>query len=157
MRNFEKNLIDLGYNQLSIENENIKPIYIPDIHENDFPDDGDNILEVNNYLEEVRNCFNNLKCTTNQSISNFIKYIDNLNKAIDGKMNFETQGIIIDLKYEYNICYETWYNKKNELLNLKLSDIDDSEETFAHYINKQNLDFSFNRRRQAFGPRPEDE
>ena len=123
---------------------NIKPISIPDIHENDFPDDEDNVLEVNNYLEEVKNYFNNLKCTTNQSISNFIKYIDNLNKAIDGKMNFETQGIIIDLKYEYNVCYETWYNKKNELLNLKLSDIDDLEETFAHYINKQNLDFSFN-------------
>ena len=64
--------------------------------------------------------------------------------ALDGKMNFDAQGIIQDLKEEYEVCYETWKNKrKKELLNLSLSDIDDLNETYDEYIDKQNLDFSF--------------
>jgi hypothetical protein len=64
--------------------------------------------------------------------------------ALDGKMNFDAQGIIQDLKDEYEVCYETWKNKKKkELMNLSLSDIDSLNETYDDYINKQNLDFSF--------------
>ena len=64
--------------------------------------------------------------------------------ALDGKMNFDAQGIFQDLKDEYEVCYETWKNKKKkELLNSSLSDIEDLNETYDDYIDKQNLDFSF--------------
>jgi hypothetical protein len=59
-------------------------------------------------------------------------------------MNFDAQGIIKDLENEYNVCYETWYNqKKNQLLKLDLTDIEDIDETFDSYVDRQNLDFSF--------------
>ena len=63
-----------------------------------IPDDEENVLTSDKYIEQVKAVFKNLPCTTNQSISNFIKYIDNLNMALDGKMNFDAQGIIQDLK-----------------------------------------------------------
>ena len=50
--------------------------------------------------------------STFQSISSFIKYIDSLNMALDGKMNFDEQGIIKDLEEEYNNCYLSWESKK---------------------------------------------
>lgn len=34
--------------------------------------------------------------------------------ALDGKMNFDAQGIIQDLKEEYEVCYETWKNKRKK-------------------------------------------
>ena len=59
-------------------------------------------------------------------------------------MNFDAQGIIKDLKEEYEVCYETWYNKKKkELLSLDLSEVDDINETYDSFLNKQDLDFSF--------------
>ena len=30
-------------------------------------------------------------------------------------MSFNAQGIIQDLKDEYNVCYETWYNQKKRI------------------------------------------
>ena len=79
-----------------------------------------------------------------QSILTFIKYIDNLNIALDGKMNFDAQGIIKDLENEYNVCYKTWFNQKmNEILKLDLTNINDFDETFDSFANRQNLDLSF--------------
>ena len=96
-------------------------------------------------MENLEKVFKELTSIQNeQSISTFINYIDNLNMALDGKMNFDAQGIIKDLENEYGVCYETWYNKKKkELLKLELSDIEDIDETFNSYIDRQNLDCSF--------------
>lgn len=96
-------------------------------------------------MEDVTKSLKALPSTINeQSISSFIRYIDNLNIALDGKMNFDAQGIIKDLKEEYEVCYETWYNKKKkELLSLDLSEVDDINETYDSFLYKQDLDFSF--------------
>lgn len=139
---FSQFLTGLGYNPDSIESVKINPIFIPGISPDNIDDD--NVLAVEEYMQAVKTIFEKLPCSTNQSISNFVKYIDNLNKAIDGKMNFDAQGIINDLKNEYKACYETWYEKKkNELLTKELSGIDNLNETFDDFIDKQNLDFSF--------------
>ena len=144
--NFNRKLEEIGYNPNSIESITIKPIYIPTFDKKTLKKHGGNILNVEDYITDVKQSLQNLSDTKNeQSISNFIKYIDNLNMALDGKMNFDAQGIIQDLREEYDVCYETWKNKrKKELLNISLSDIDDLNETYDDYINKQqNLDFSF--------------
>ena len=144
--NFNRKLEEIGYNPNSIESITIKPIYIPTFDKKTLKKHGGNILNVEDYITDVKQSLQNLSDTKNeQSISNFIKYIDNLNMAIDGKMNFDAQGIIQDLREEYDVCYETWKNKrKKELLNISLSGIDDLNETYDDYINKQqNLDFSF--------------
>jgi hypothetical protein len=143
--NFDEKLKDIGYAPNSIESITIKPIYIPTFDKKTLKKNKGNILNVEEYLEDVKNSLQNLSSDKNeQSISTFIKYIDNLNMALDGKMNFDAQGIIQDLKDEYEVCYETWKNKKKkELMNLSLSDIDSLNETYDDYINKQNLDFSF--------------
>lgn len=143
--NFNNKLSEIGYSSNTIETITIKPIYIPSFDKKTLKKNENNILNVTDYLEDVKNSLNTLSSTKNeQSISSFTKYIDNLNMALDGKMNFDAQGIIQDLKDEYNVCYETWYNKKKkELLNLNLSAIEDLNETYDDYINKQSLDFSF--------------
>ena len=143
--NFNQKLREIGYNPNSIETIVIKPIYIPTIAKKTLKNCGGNILKVEDYITDVTKTLQNLSSNRNeQSISNFIKYIDNLNMALDGKMNFDAQGIIQDLQDEYEVCYETWKNKrKKELLDLTLSDIEDLDETYDDYIEKQNLDFSF--------------
>ena len=142
---FNEKLKEIGYEPNSIESISIKPIYIPTFDKKTLKKNKGNILNVEDYLEEVKNSLQTLSSTKNeQSISTFIKYIDNLNMALDGKMNFDAQGIIQDLKDEYEVCYETWKNKKKkELMNLSLSAIDDINETYDDYIDKQNLDLSF--------------
>lgn len=144
LRNFEQDLASLGYKEDSLENIKISAIYIPTISETTIEDNDDNILNVHDYLNEVRKTFDNIPTTNVQSISTFIKYIDNLNMTLDGKMSFDTQGIIRDLRDEYNICYETWYDKKKKnLLEIELSEVETINETFDEFIEKQNLDFSF--------------
>lgn len=143
--NFNNKLKEIGYSPNSIETVTIKPIYIPNITKKELKKVGGNILKNQDYLEDVKKTFESLKVNkSEQSISSFIKYIDNLNMALDGKMSFDAQGIIKDLEDEYNVCYETWKNKKKkELLNLTLSDVEDENQTYDSYLNSQNIDFSF--------------
>ena len=142
---FDNKLNEIGYSKNSIETITILPLYIPSFDKKRLKKVDNNILEIPDYIEDVTNAFNILTSTNSeQSISTFVKYIDNLNLALDGKMNFDTQGIIQDLKDEYNVCYETWENKKKkELLTKNLQDVKDENENFDDFINKQNLDFSF--------------
>ena len=64
--------------------------------------------------------------------------------ALKGKMSFNSQEIINDLKNGYETCYATWYNKKKiELQKTYLYDLDDINETFEEFLNKQHLDFTF--------------
>ena len=143
---FENKLSEIGYKTNSIEGITIKYFYIPTLDKKTMKKYGCNILNVEDYKEAVIQSFSSLLSlkSTNQSISTFIKYIDNLNNALDGKMNFDEQGIIKDLQDDYETCYKSWENKKkNELLKLDLSDVKDLNETFDQYIDRQNLDFSF--------------
>ena len=113
--NFNDKLSEIGYSPNSIDTVIIKPIYIPSFDKRTIKKNGNNILNDSDYIEDVSNSLNTLSSTKNeQSISTFIKYIDNLNMALDGKMSFDAQGIIQDLKEEYDVCYETWQNKKKK-------------------------------------------
>ena len=145
INNFNEKLNEIGYTPTTIDTVIIKPIYIPSFDKKTLKKVRGNILKYSDYIDDVKKTFDSLKVNKNeQSISSFIKYIDNLNMALDGKMNFDTQGIIQDLKEEYNVCYETWKNKKKiELLALNLSDVEDEDQTYDSYVDSQNIDFSF--------------
>lgn len=143
---FNYKLKETGYEPNSIEGVTIKPIYIPNIHKKILKKNNNNILEIEDYKTDVSESLQNLlnEKSTFQSISSFIKYIDSLNMALDGKMNFDDQGIIKDLEEEYNNCYLCWESKKkSELLKQNLSSVNDVNESFDSYIQRQNLDFSF--------------
>jgi len=113
MSKFEKKLSQIGFSSNSIETVTIKPIYIPSFEKRTLKKYNNNILNVSEYMEDVKKSLESLSSTKNeQSISSFMKYIDNLNMALDGKMNFDAQGIIQDLNDEYDVCYQTWENKK---------------------------------------------
>ena len=113
MSKFEKKLSQIGFSSYSIETVTIKPIYIPSFEKRTLKKYNNNILNVSEYMEDVKKSLESLSSTKNeQSISSFMKYIDNLNMALDGKMNFDAQGIIQDLNDEYDVCYQTWENKK---------------------------------------------
>ena len=112
---FEGKLSEIGFSTTLLENINIKPIYIPIFEKKALKKFKGNVLNFPEYIDDVFKSLKNLPSTINeQSISSLIKYIDQLNIAIDGKMNFNAQGIIQDLKEEYNVCYETWYNQKKK-------------------------------------------
>ena len=143
---FNDKLKEIGYEPNSIEGVTIKPIYIPNFDKKTLKKKNNNILEVEDYKTDVTNSLQKLlnEKSTFQSISSFIKYIDSLNMALDGKMNFDEQGIIKDLEEEYNNCYLSWESKKkSELLKQNLSSVSDVNESFDSYIKRQNLDFSF--------------
>ena len=143
---FNYKLKEIGYEPNSIEGVTIKPIYIPTFDKKTLKKNNNNILEVKDYKTDVTKSLQKLlnEKSTFQSISSFTKYIDSLNMALDGKMNFDEQGIIKDLEDEYNNCYLSWESKKkNELLKQNLSSVSDVNESFDSYIQRQNLDFSF--------------
>ena len=142
---FNKKLEEIGYAHDSIPSITIIPLYLPSFDKTTLKKYKKDVMNIPEYMENLEKVFKELTLNENeQSISTFIKYIDNLNMALDGKMNFDAQGIIKDLENEYNVCYETWYNqKKNQLLKLDLTDIEDIDETFDSYVDRQNLDFSF--------------
>lgn len=113
---FEGKLSEIGFSTTLLENINIKPIYIPIFEKKTLKKFKGNVLNFPEYIDDVSKSLKNLPSTINeQSISSLIKYIDQLNIAIDGKMSFNAQGIIQDLKDEYNVCYETWYNQKKRI------------------------------------------
>ena len=146
IESFNDKLKDIGYEPNPIEGVTIKPICIPTFDKKTLKKHKNNILEVEDYRKDVTNSLQKLlyEKSTFQSISSFIKYIDSLNMALDGKMNFDEQGIIKDLEEEYNNCYLCWESKKkNELLKENLSSVSDINETFDSYIQRQNLDLSF--------------
>jgi hypothetical protein len=107
-----------SYAHDSIPSITIIPLYLPSFDKTTLKKYNKNVMNIPEYMENLEKVFKELTLNENeQSISTFIKYIDNLNMALDGKMNFDAQGIIKDLENEYNVCYETWYKqKKNELL-----------------------------------------
>ena len=142
---FNKKLEEIGYADYSIPSIIIIPLYLLSFDKTNLQNYKKDVINIPAYMENLEKVFKELTSNkSEQSISTFIKYIDNLNMALDGKMNFDAQGIIKDLENEYNVCYETWYNqKKNELLKLDLTDIEDIDETFDSYVDRQNLDFSF--------------
>ena len=142
---FNTKLKEIGYAPDSIPSITIIPLYLPSFDKTTLKKYKKDVMNIPEYMENLEKVFKELTSNENeQSISTFIKYIDNLNMALDGKMNFDAQGIIQDLENEYNVCYETWYNqKKNDLLKLDLTNIEDVDETFDSYVDRQNLDFSF--------------
>lgn len=108
---FEGKLSEIGFSTTLLENINIKPIYIPIFEKKTLKQFKGNVLNFPEYIDDVSKSLKNLPSTINeQSISSLIKYIDQLNIAIDGKMSFNAQGIIQDLKDEYN-----WYNQKKRI------------------------------------------
>ena len=143
---FNDKLQKMGYEPNSIEGVTIKPIYIPSFDKKRLKKTNYNILEVEDYKTDVSNSLQKLlnEKSTFQSRSSFKKYIDNLNMALDGKMNFDEQGIVKDLEEEYNNCYLCWESKKkSELLKKNFSSVRDINESFDSYIQRQNLDLSF--------------
>ena len=112
-----KKLEEIGYAHDSIPSITIIPLYLPSFDKTNLQNYKKDVINIPAYMENLEKVFKELTSNkSEQSISTFIKYIDNLNMALDGKMNFDAQGIIKDLENEYNVCYETWYKqKKNEL------------------------------------------
>ena len=112
-----KKLEEIGYADYSIPSIIIIPLYLLSFDKTNLKNYKKDVINIPAYMENLEKVFKELTSNkSEQSISTFIKYIDNLNMALDGKMNFDAQGIIKDLENEYNVCYETWYKqKKNEL------------------------------------------
>ena len=120
-----------------------KYIYLPKIQlkeENDlmkYPDYRINFIKILDLLNKENN-FN--------SVASLRDYIDIFNEAINGNLLFNNQTILKDIESDFNGLYNKYENKlKNKLSLIKLKPLDNLNETFEEFINKQNnLSFEFN-------------
>lgn len=146
--NFKEALKKIDFNENSFSGIIIKPIYIPNIsedekEENDIADD-----DITKYSKYKNNLLSSLDSLTpdNQinSASNLTKYIDSFNTAVNGKGGFDSQAIFEDLKSDFKGVYNRYLNKKkNDLSGMNLSEVKNENESFDDWINRQNIDFSF--------------
>ena len=100
---------------------------------------------------DYKKCFEDILDLLNKpnncnAVTSLIKYIDSFNKVINDETYFNSQAIIKDIE---NNFYGLYNIKENELKGklLKQSDnlkkLDNLNETFEDFINKQNLNFEF--------------
>lgn len=121
-------------------------LYLPYNHERR----GTDLLEYSEYSYNFENILEILNATEKHynSVSSLINHIDMFNEALNGYTLFNSQTILEDIKLDFNGIYNRNEHKlKNELYQKipnSLRKIDNVNETFEDFINKQiNLTFEF--------------
>lgn len=121
-------------------------IYLPSINPNDL-EEGQDLLEIPAYRNNFDIILNILTKTKNfNCVASRMDYINTFNEAINGNFGFNSQTILKDLELDFNGIYSRYENKiKNELSQKipNLKKLENLNETFEQFIQKQNLDFTF--------------
>ncbi len=132
----------------------LKPFYIPYITEDEFEDYNGDITQIPKYRKSIEDLLSKLTPEhLVNSVSSLNSYIDDFNSAINGEHGFNTQAIFEDLRTDFEGVYNRYYNKhRNFLLSKKdeFKKLEDLNETFDEYVDKQNLDFTFKVNRNEY-------
>ena len=101
-----------------------------------------NILEVEDYVKQAKEAF--------EKILNLPEYdIDNFNNVMNGKDSFNIEYIEDIIKKDFNNAYSIIKNRKETQLlkdfSDKLTTPKSSNESFEEFINRQNIDLSFDK------------
>ena len=111
----------------------------------------DNILEVDYYLEEVKELFSRiLKIPKYESVSTVLSYIDDFNNAMKGKDSFGMNHIKEALQNDFDNSYSILKsNKEKQLLQECPKDEfhrpKNSNEYFIDFITRHEIIFSFDK------------
>ena len=151
---FEKLMDSLDNNIQKWEKKgiNIYPFFLEQVGQRDLRKANDNILEVDYYLDQVKDLFSKiLKIPKYESVSTLLSYIDNFNNTMNGKdsfdMNHIKEAINIDFKNSYSIVKT---HKETQLLQEypkeKFSPPKNSNESFKDFIARHEINFSFDKK-----------
>jgi len=151
---FENMMDSLDNNIKKWEEKGIKlyPFFLEQVGSRDLRKVNDNILEVDYYLEQVKDLFSRiLKIPKHESVSTLLSYIDNFNNTMNGKdtfdMNHIKEAIKIDFDNSYSIVKS---NKETQLLQEFPKDKfllpKDSNESFIDFISRHKINFSFDQK-----------
>ena len=96
----------------------IYPFYLEQVSLRDLRKAKDNILEVDYYLEEVKDLFSRiLKIPKYESVSTLLSYINNFNNTMNGKDSFDMNHIKEALQNDFDNSYSiVKSNKEKQLL-----------------------------------------
>lgn len=153
LETFEEDMksIDNSFEKWQTKGISIKSFIVEEVNRKELRKHNGNILDVEDYLEEVKNVFLTIqKENVSESVSSLLKYIDNFNNTLNGKDTFNMDNLKNEIKKDFKNWYLIQKNKKEtELLENYTKDKFippiNSKESFNDFINKQNLDFSFSK------------
>lgn len=143
--------IDNPFEKWKEKNIEIKSIFIEAVDKKTLKKAHKNILEVESYLEQTKEAFLTIqKENMGESVSTLLAHIDNFNNTLNGEHAFNMETIKKEIERDFYIYYLIQKNKKEAKL-LEKYTLDkfiypiNSRESFNDFINKQKIDFSFDR------------
>ena len=129
----------------------LHPFLLEAVNEDDLEDVNDNILEVESYLKQVKQSFEQIQNLPKyESVSTLLSFIGNFNDAMNGKDTFDTFNMEHIVKNDFNSAYTIIKNRKEKdlLQKYKKENFDapkNSGESYEDFINRQKIDFQFNK------------
>ena len=123
--------------------------YIEEVSKKDLKKVKGNILEIEDYLEQAKTAFEQiLNLPKYESVAALLSYIDNFNNTMNGKDTFNMDNIKEAIENDFKSSYAIIKNRKETQLlkdfSDKLTPPKTSNESFEEFINRQNIDLSFN-------------
>ena len=106
------------------------------------------ILQLEPYLEQAKTAFEQiLNLPKYESVAALLSHVDNFNNTMNGKDTFNMDNIKEAMQNDFNSSYSIIKNRKESQLlkdfSDKLTPPKTSEETFEQFINRQNINLSF--------------
>jgi hypothetical protein len=130
----------------------LHPFLLEAVNEDDLEDVNDNILEVESYLKQVKQSFEQIQNLPKyESVSTLTSFIGNFNDTMNGKDTFNMEHIEDDIKNDFNSAYTIIKNRKEKdlLQKYKKENFDapkNSHESYEDFINRQKIDFQINKK-----------
>lgn len=129
----------------------LHPFLLEAVNEDDLEDANDNILEVESYLKQVKQSFEQIQNLPKyESVSTLLSFIGNFNDTMNGKDTFNMEHIEDEIKNDFNSAYTIIKHRKEKdlLQKYKKENFDapkNSGESYEDFINRQKIDFQFNK------------
>jgi len=149
---FEEILISIDNSSEKWKEKGIKLniFYIEEVSKKDLKKVKGNILEIEDYLEQAKTAFEQiLNLPKYESVAALLSHIDNFNNTMNGKDTFNMDNIKEAIENDFKSSYAIVKNRKEtELLrdfSDKLIPPKTSNESFEDFINKLNIDLSFDK------------
>ena len=151
IQQFEEILISIDNSSEKWKEKGIKlnPFYIEEVIKKDLKKVKGNILEVESYLEQAKPAFEQiLNLPKYESVAALLSHIDNFNNTMNGKDTFNMDNIKEAIENDFKSSFAIIKNRKETQLlkdfSDKLTPPKTSNESFEEFINRQNIDLSFN-------------
>ena len=147
---FEEILISIDNSSEKWKEKGIKLnlFYIEEVSKKDLKKVKGNILEVEDYLEQAKTAFEQiLNLPKYESVAALLSHIDNFNNTMNGKDTFNMDNIKEAIENDFKSSFAIVKNRKETQLlkdfSDKLTPPKTSNESFEDFINRQNIDLSF--------------